>query len=159
YFRSDKLPPVVGTVVPPPKKKPEEPGMPGVETPYYYRPPTEPAAGRFLILQTARGRAYVEPGDIAYYEAEGAAGTVKRRKPVLLPPVRAALKQPARVTITYLAHGLAWAPSYLVDTSDPKQLTIEQSAVIKNELADLDGADVSLITGFPSVQFAHVLSP
>ena len=30
---------------------------------------------------------------------------------------------------------------------------------MKNELADLDGTEIMLISGFPSVQFAHVTSP
>src|SRR5439155_12107363 len=93
------------------------------------------------------------------FEAEGAAATVKRRKPVLMLTVGPGAKMPATVTVTYLAPGLSWAPSYRVDTTSAKRLTLEQGAVIKNELTDLDGAEVSLITGFPSVQFAHVSSP
>src|SRR5260370_34403906 len=54
---------------------------------------------------------------------------------------------------------MAWAPSYKIDITDPKTLTLEQQAVVKNELADIDGAEVKLISGFPSVQFAHVTSP
>lgn len=158
YFRSDKLTPLAGTVLPPPKKEPEETERPGwEEAPAYRIQP--PAAERFLILQTARGRAYVQPSDIAYYEVEGPAATVKRRKPVLILTVGPEVKAPVTLAVTYLGHGLAWAPSYRVDTTDAKQLTIEQSAVVRNEMADLDGAEVSLITGFPSVQFAHVLSP
>src|SRR5262249_31823540 len=63
------------------------------------------------------------------------------------------------VFVSYLVRGLSWAPSYRLDISDPKTLTIEQQAVIRNELEDLKGAEVTLITGFPSVEFAHVLSP
>jgi hypothetical protein len=158
HFRGDKLTPLAGTVVPPPKKPAEDTPRPGWEAGYAYRAAPE-AAGRFLILQTPRGRAYVDQGDIAYYEAEGVGATVKRRKPVLLLTVGAEAKEPTTVKISYLAHGLAWAPSYRVDTTDGKRLTLEQSAVIKNEMTDLADAEVSLITGFPSVQFAHVISP
>jgi hypothetical protein len=157
YFRSEKLTPLTGTVVAQKKQSDEPPGG-GGEAFSSYRPQPAPA-GHFLIMQTARGRAYVEPGDIAYYEAEGAVGTVKRRKPVLVLTASPDLKAPATVRISYLAHGLAWAPSYRLDTSDGHRLTLEQSAVIKNEMESLDGAEVSLITGFPSVQFAQVLSP
>src|SRR5262249_48672272 len=58
-----------------------------------------------------------------------------------------------------LTHGLAWAPSYRVDISDPKTLKIELATVIKNELAALEGAELRLISGFPSVEFGHVRSP
>ena len=57
------------------------------------------------------------------------------------------------------ARGLAWAPSYRIDTTDPKSLALEQRAVIRNELADLTEAELRLISGYPSVQFAHVHSP
>ena len=63
------------------------------------------------------------------------------------------------VYVSYLAHGLAWAPSYRVDISDPKSLQIEMSAVLRNEMADFADAEVSLISGFPSVEFANVSSP
>ena len=158
YFRNDKLIPLTGTVVPRSQRPAQESTTPAWESSLASLPMT-PITGRFLILQTARGMAYVEPGDVAYFEADGAAATVKRRKAVLLIKVSSEVKEPATVTITYLAHGLAWAPSYRIDTTNAKRLTLEQGAVIKNEMADLAGAEVSLITGFPSVQFAHVLSP
>jgi hypothetical protein len=69
------------------------------------------------------------------------------------------LDKPAAVTVTYLGRGLGWAPSYRVDVSDPRTLTVEQFAVVKNELRDLDSVEAFLISGFPSVQFAHVTSP
>jgi hypothetical protein len=46
-----------------------------------------------------------------------------------------------------------------VDLSDPRTLVLRQQAVIKNELGPIEDAEVFLISGFPSVQFAHVTSP
>jgi hypothetical protein len=159
HFRGDKLPPVGGTVLPP-KKKPEEPPRPAAvrDYEYGYRPQPEPG-NRFLVLQTAKSRLFVDLSEIAYYEADGVAESVKRRKPVLLLTLDGSAKNPTTVTISYLAFGLAWAPSYRVDISDPKRLTVEQSAVLKNEMAELKDAEVSLISGFPSIQFANVTSP
>jgi hypothetical protein len=54
---------------------------------------------------------------------------------------------------------MAWAPSYRIDISEPKTLTLEQTAVVKNELTALKETELQLISGFPSVQFAHVTSP
>jgi hypothetical protein len=62
------------------------------------------------------------------------------------------------VSIRYIASGLSWAPSYRLDISDAKTLLLEQHAVIRNELADLNGAEVRLISGYPSVQYSHVRS-
>jgi hypothetical protein len=63
------------------------------------------------------------------------------------------------IRVTYLTHGLGWAPSYRVDLSDPKTLSLELATVIKNELSDLKDAEVRLISGFPSIQMANVRSP
>lgn len=161
YFREDRRTPLVGTVLPPPKSSTALPApvVPAWEEALAYRPLTTHHNGRFLILQTAKGRAYVEPGDIAYFEAENVDATVKRRKPVLLLTVGPEAKAETRITVSYLGHGLAWAPSYRVDTSDAKRLVLEQSAVVKNEMVNLTDAEMFLITGFPSVQFANVASP
>src|SRR5262249_33728824 len=93
-----------------------------------------------------------------FVESEGPADRVKQRRPVLVLTADR-LDGPATLTVTYLARGLAWAPSYRVDVSNPRTLTVEQAAVVKNELCDLRDVEVSLISGFPSVPFAHVLSP
>jgi hypothetical protein len=61
--------------------------------------------------------------------------------------------------VSYLTNGLAWAPSYHVDITNPKSLAIEMATVIRNELVDLQDADIRLISGFPSVEFGSVTSP
>jgi hypothetical protein len=113
---------------------------------------------RFLILLTKKGRAYVETSQIAYVECDGVPEKVIRRKPVLL-LTASKVDKPATIRVTYVARGMAWAPSYRIDISDPKTLTLEQTAVVKNELTALKETELQLISGFPSVQFAHVRSP
>lgn len=145
HFRGDKRAPVVGTVV---KLKPPKPddAVGGA------------APQRLLVIQTSRGRSYIEPTEVGEIETEADAGKVVRKKPRLLLTVGKTDQPETKVVIRYLTHGLGWAASYKIDIADPKTLALEQHAVIKNELADLD-ADVRLISGFPSVQFAHVRSP
>lgn len=158
HFRGEKVPPLSGTIVELPRSdRNDEARARERSVRYYGEVPAQPP--RMLIVQTAKGRAYVDSSDIVYVEAEGASDKVKQRRPVLHLTVGGTEKKKATIGITYLARGISWAPSYRVDISDPKTLTIEQSAVIKNELAKLDGAEVKLISGFPSVQFAHVTSP
>ncbi len=147
HFKGDKVPPASGTVM---KLKPAK-GETG-------RPLAAPQ-GHYLVLQTAKGRIYLEKAEIAYVDAEGTEEKVKRREARLLLTVGETDKAENKVAISYLTHGLSWAPSYRIDISDPKTLALEQQAVIKNELTDFDGAEVKLISGFPSVQFAHVTSP
>jgi hypothetical protein len=136
---------------------------------YYYfwnREPSWPGGGpaptggsRFLLLTTKDGQTYIDPGKIAYLEAKGDTAVVRRRKAVLLLTVGELKQKKATISISYLAKGIAWAPSYRVDITDPKTLHLKQSAVVKNELEPFADAQVRLISGFPSVHFGHVASP
>lgn len=124
------------------------------------RPSSQPVPqGRYLIVETQDGVTYVDPSQIAYLEARGADQTVPVKRPVLVFDVRTADKAPATIDVSYLAKGLAWAPSYRLDISDAKALTIAQEAVIRNELEDVEDAEFYLISGFPSVEFAAATSP
>ena len=143
HFKGDKRAPVVGTVIKLKPAKGEELAQPN----------------RFLMLQTAKGRTYIESSEVAAVEAEGAGDTVTRKQPRLLLALGKTDKAETKVTIRYLTRGIAWAPSYKIDISNPKTLSLEQNAVVRNELADLKDAEVRLISGYPSVQFAHVRSP
>ena len=150
----------------------------------YYRPRQANAPAQangqptFLVLKTDDGITYVDFSLIAYAQVgarQGKAGAVisgnqlraafgppkRKRQTVLLLDVGEieVLKKPATILITDLTKGIAWAPSYRVDISDPDELQMAQKAVIKNELEDLKDVELYLITGFPSVEFAHVTSP
>ena len=144
HLKGDKRAPVVGTVM---KLKPAKGDEAG------------PQPGRYVVLQTGKGWAYIEASEVATVEVEEAGDTVKRSRPRLLLTLGAVDRPETKVTIRYLTRGLAWAPSYKIDITDPRTLSLEQNAVVRNELADLDGAEVRLISGYPSVQFSHVLSP
>jgi hypothetical protein len=76
--------------------------------------------------------------------------------------LEASFNSPARgdwLSVSYLARGITWAPSYLIDITDPKQARLSAKTEIINEAEDLDGAHVDLVTGFPNLEFADVLSP
>ena len=152
YFKDGTIPAVTGKVL-------------GVSAGSASAPPqapwmsaAPPAPGNFLVLEVGSDRTYVDASMIAYANVRAPGDTVMERRPVLVLDVGESAP-PATVSISYIARGLSWAPSYRVDLSDPKSLTIQQQAIIKNELEDLDEAEVSLISGFPSIEFAHVTSP
>ena len=82
----------------------------------------------FLVVKTAGGANYVNPGEIAYIEAKGAAkalaGTEKQKRSVLVLTVAKTDKKPA-ITLSYLTHGLSWAPSYRVEIADDQRDVLE----------------------------------
>ncbi|MBN1911035.1 MAG: hypothetical protein JW818_14915 [Pirellulales bacterium] len=124
--------------------------------------PSPDAASRFLVLKTNAGLSYIDATRIAYLQAKGANNQVprpKRRKAVLLLTVGPTGGKPATISISYLAKGIAWAPSYRVDLTDPKTLVLRQNAAIKNELETFEGARLQLISGYPNIRFGHVVSP
>lgn len=125
----------------------------------YGHPTGATSTGRYLLLRTKDGQSYIDYSKIAYLEAKGKSATVEQRKAVLLFTVGKMKQKNATLSISYLTKGMAWAPSYRVDISDPKTLTLQQSAALKNELEPFENAQVRLISGFPSVRFAHVTSP
>ncbi len=155
HFRDAKRPPLTATVL---KLVPEKVAVPDEDNRYGgYRP--APEHSRFLALQVGKSRVYLDANEISSFEVADAADTVRRLRPRLRLTLGATDKPETKVTVRYLARGLAWAASYQIDTTDPKTLTLEQHAVVRNELADLAGAEVRLISGYPSVEFAHVRSP
>ncbi len=155
HLKGDKAPTVSGTML---KIKPAKGEDAPRETLRGYGAAEVPAS-RYVVVHTAKGRVYLDAAEVAYVEAENPDEKVRRQKARLLLTLGETDKAENKVTISYLARGMAWAPSYKIDITDPKTLALEQQAVIKNELADLDGAEVKLISGFPSVQFANVTSP
>lgn len=142
HFKGDKRAPATGTML---KFQPAK--------------GEEAVVSRYLVLQTAKGRVYVEPGEVAAVESDDAGDKVIRRKPQLILTLADTDKAETKATIRYIAHGLSWAPSYRLDITDPKTLALEQHAVVRNELGDLTGAEVRLISGYPSVEYANVRSP
>ncbi|MFO0940681.1 MAG: hypothetical protein U0930_07930 [Pirellulales bacterium] len=163
--------PIVGTVltVPKPDTDPSQltssatyPLVPYSRLPSGSAAPVPASApSRFLILKTDRGISYVDLSEIVALEAEG---KPQQKEPSL--EVKAILLLVAKskeignlALVSYLAHGLSWAPSYRVNMLNGKELLIEQNAAIRNELADLNGTDVFVISGYPSVQFGEVVSP
>ena len=162
YF-GEGIPPVVGTVVDLEPPRGEAAWNRTYEQPRYYYYSSggnqQPPRSRFLVLQTETGRCYLDFSKVAYLQARDVGDTVKRSLPVLILSVGPMAKKPATLSISYLTKGLAWAPSYLVDISNPKTLSIRQKAVVKNELADIANAEFELISGFPSIQCSNVTSP
>lgn len=121
-----------------------------------------PRPGRFLQLRTDKGVTTLDSSIIAYVESDAVNATRAVVKPALIFDVESAGANEngeIRVEISYLTKGMSWAASYLVDIQDERTMTILQKAVIKNELVDFNQTEIKLISGFPNIKFAHVVSP
>ncbi len=81
----------------------------------------------------------------------------KKRSPAI--HVRAEGPADAKLFILSLERGITWSPSYALDISDDETLTISGKAIIINDLADLDGIEVRLITGFPNILYRAAAEP
>lgn len=54
---------------------------------------------------------------------------------------------------------MTWSPAYALDITNPKTLEMTAKATVLNDLGNLDGADVRLVTGFPNVPWATIAEP
>ena len=163
HFRSPEMAAIEGKVVGASRGETAPNWDRSYESPEYLswwgRPPiqAQPTQSRFLVLETSLGYVHVDPAMIGYVETRGGMNKGLRTQPVMAIAVQGT--GPATVEISYLTKGIAWSPSYRIDLTDPRRLTLEQKSVIKNELESFDGAEVYLISGFPSIELSHVTSP
>jgi hypothetical protein len=67
--------------------------------------------------------------------------------------------RPGSVYLVALQRGMAWAPNYQLDLSDPKTLKLTAKATVMNDLVDLRNADVRLVAGYPNVPYAGLPDP
>lgn len=84
------------------------------------------------------------------------------------PAERVAVPQPVmvfsapvagKVQLTYLTKGMAWMPAYQLDLLAGDRMRLRQTAVVRNELMDLEKTKLELISGYPNIKFGHVDSP
>lgn len=156
-FGSEFRPSLEGTL-----KSFPQPTAPPPANPYMaggYVPPQP--QGQAVMIQTAAGVVAVNPNlveRIVFLE-DPASQYLQEMKKVALTGDLTATGGDRRVAISYLAKGLTWAPSYVVDISNPKEGTITAKAEIINEMEDLDQAHLDLVTGFPYLQFSDIISP
>ncbi len=65
----------------------------------------------------------------------------------------------AKMTVSYLAKGVNWAPSYMIDITQPDKAGLSAKAEVMDEACDLNDVDIKLITGYPNLKFADISSP
>lgn len=110
-----------------------------------------------LVLDTDTGRTYLFRPSVTRIDVDGKMDSVQRKCRVMLFHVKS--EKPTVIRLFYLTHGLFWIPSYRIDISDPERLSVEQSAAVVNEWHELKNTDISLISGFPRIEYQHVRAP
>jgi hypothetical protein len=118
--------------------------------------------GSYMLLETPYGLVafnYRQYGRLTFI-SEDFNTTLVRQVPKIEMLARLANpKQGDWLSASYLAQGITWAPSYLIDISDAKKAQLSAKALVINEAEDLEKTHVDLITGFPNLQFADISSP
>jgi hypothetical protein len=119
-------------------------------------------AGNFLLIKTDKGTVVLNTGSVTRADFGGGdiftTVSLKQKRP----SIRLELDSPAsgkKISISYLARGVTWAPSYLLDLSDAKIAKFSAQALIINELGDFNNVMLELVTGFPNIRFGEVSSP
>jgi hypothetical protein len=122
----------------------------------------QPDSSGYMLLQTAGGMLALDPRSVARLSFGGEAPNTTLSRATEWLEIEATFGGAASgdwLSVSYLARGISWAPSYLLDISEPGKANLTAKAEIINEAEDLQDTHIDLITGFPNLQFADILSP
>ena len=122
-----------------------------------------PQSSDLMLFKTEQGVEARHPNSISmlrFDNEQDIQTTIERTivEPVLRFDVEEAGGDDGQVELNYLAQGIAWSPSYVVELLDDESVRVACKAVIVNDLMDLDDVDVELIAGYPNIQFASTPS-
>lgn len=127
---------------------------------YDYRAPQQPAA--LMTIQTESGLVGVDPRAVTSVTFTGSSAEQKVPRSVRQTELDVRLNRAAdgrKLAVTFLAKGVTWAPSYLVDITEEGKARVSAKALIVNDACELKDVAAQLVTGFPHLQFADILSP
>lgn len=124
---------------------------------------TPPQSNDLMLFRTDQGIEARHPNSISmlrFDNEQDMKTTIERTiiEPVLRFDAVSAEDTGGPVELNYLAQGIAWSPSYVVELLDDESVRVACKAVIVNDLMDMDGVDVELIAGYPNIQFASTPS-
>ncbi len=147
-----------GTIIPLPQEMEPRPGnvIGGL-----WKPSTSAARSPLVMLRTEEGKTLIVPEHALLsltFEGEFnlPANTESR------PAVELQLEAPAPgvpVEASCLAAGITWQPSYRFELGEAGRGLLSAQATITNNLMDIDHAEVELITGYPSLEYAGEIDP
>ena len=118
--------------------------------------------GDLMIIEKDSGEMCLNPSSVKRVEFIGEAAEKTYTEKVKRYQLEVKLASPAsgqKLILSQLSKGITWAPSYIVDITDPEKALISAKAEIINEACDLNDVTVQLVTGYPHLQFANIVSP
>ncbi len=122
-----------------------------------YPPPLPiPTRSELMLFETDDGVTAVSPSRVSEVRfLPGEFQTVVQHK-TLAPVLRfdASGGEGGAVEMNYLAEGISWSPSYIVELTNEGTARLACKAVIVNDLMDLSDSDVELIAGYPNLRFS-----
>ena len=142
------------------KNLPTNPYAPGrvinAENPGYY------GIRNMVFLGTDQGQIAVSADRIVRVDFADKAPAAKYEKKSKEVRLDVSLNKSAggqKIIVSCLAKGATWAPSYMIDITEPENARLAAKAEVMDEVCDLNGVDVKFVTGFPNLQFADVADP
>jgi len=123
----------------------------------------QPAVQSHLVIVAMdKTEVAIDPQDVKrveFFEDKARKTFARKTRSMQLDVQLAAPAAGQKLTVSYLAKGITWTPSYMVDITDSDKALISAKAAIINEICDLDGVKLLLVTGVPHLKFAEVASP
>lgn len=118
-------------------------------------------SGDIVLVQTDHGAVALHRSMIENISSEGGEIVYKTPAKGSKNVLDIKLASPARGSIytVGLERGLTWAPSYSVDITDLKKLSLVAKATVLDDLANLKDVEVKFVTGFPNMPWLAFLDP
>lgn len=116
----------------------------------------------YLVVKTTAGTLVVLSQDRIKQIEFSSLNALLPMRDVKTPCVELALEKPvpgAILTATSISSGISWIPSYHLDMTNPGKAIMSVKASVMNELVDLDGVKLDLITGVPTLKYPSLPSP
>ncbi|MFC1675982.1 hypothetical protein ACFL3G_02835 [Planctomycetota bacterium] len=117
---------------------------------------------QLVLIDTANGQVAINPDIVRRVDFPNSDPTkafARKKRLMQLDIQLGAHADGQKLIVSYLGKGVTWAPSYVVDISTEDKAQISAKAAVINEVCDLEDVTLQLVTGFPHLQFADVLSP
>jgi hypothetical protein len=117
-------------------------------------------SGNVLVLENSNGILAIPKNQVQRITGAGLTWMMKSKSKTAGLRIRSRIQNhAAKLYVVSLERGITWAPAYSVDISDEKKLTLISKATLLNDLSDIDGIEIRLITGFPNLPWMQYSEP